>query len=329
MVFYAIRLKNQPQVQFAASITMEITQEKHNIIDHREGILEFSFFTAPCGITADGKHFDVGSGNIITLVPSSLYTISLPEMGAQERSSFTLASAAVFSPQMTVEQFDTEAKMPEPELWDDPDMFFLPLISSLTEEEYQQAAALITSIIDIYAAGRPSSRWLCLSDFYELIALLDTALRNTVQAVSRERYQTGTRYYIRKARKYIEAHFCGPLTLSEVAAHLEISPGYLCSLYRAATGRTVIETIQYLRVQKLRSLISAEPEKTMRELCTQVGFRDVRYVQRLFKRYYGISMQQCRKIDRGVSLYHENPWEKSDLDHDIFYDTPHPDESEE
>jgi len=56
------------------------------------------------------------------------------------------------------------------------------------------------------------------------------------------------------------------------------------------------------------------------EICAEAGMSDIRYAQRLFKKYFGVSMHRCRQQDFGISLYHRNPWEEDMLDHDIFND---------
>ena len=55
--------------------------------------------------------------------------------------------------------------------------------------------------------------------------------------------------------------------------------------------------------------------RTSARIC---GLHDRRYAQRLFKKYFGVSMQRCRQLGSGISLYHENPWKREHMESDIY-----------
>ena len=56
-------------------------------------------------------------------------------------------------------------------------------------------------------------------------------------------------------QNYMDMHFCEALTLSELAAAVHVSPGYLSRFFRQKTGRTVMETIAGKKIEYARQLL--------------------------------------------------------------------------
>ena len=103
-------------------------------------------------------------------------------------------------------------------------------------------------------------------------------------------------YYGVKAKKYIEKNFQTPLSVAEIADQLKISPNYLSSLFRQEFGITIIKYTNQLRMQEARKLIK-EQKYTIAEIAQRVGLSDTRYLQRLFKKHYGLNFRECIALD--------------------------------
>ncbi len=315
MVFYEIRIHSQPKIRFACSVQTAVESGCKNIIDHRKNIMELGIHEHDILVKTESGEHTIPKMAVGLYMPDDCYTITTPA------SVLCGTSIAVEIDDWEYIRHDTENVRGVIPLPDKEDIFtvFLPQISELSEEEFSLFAALLKNVISSYMMHTAAANLRCLSGWYEMVSILDRAFRRQIFGELGQERNSGY-YYAYKARKYICAHFRENLTLQSVADHLGISVNYCSTIFRKETGQTVLEYITGLRMQEIRTMMHTEPEMSLREVCESVGLHDIRHAQRTFKKYHGISMQKCRQIDRGLSLYHTNPWEKEELDHDIFGD---------
>lgn len=92
----------------------------------------------------------------------------------------------------------------------------------------------------------------------------------------------------------IELRYPEPLSLRDVAAAVNVSPGHLTSTVRRRTGRTVQEWITERRMVQARRLLAAT-DLPIGDVGTQVGIRDAGYFARTFRKVHGVSPVQWRQ----------------------------------
>jgi AraC family transcriptional regulator, transcriptional activator of pobA len=95
----------------------------------------------------------------------------------------------------------------------------------------------------------------------------------------------------------IEAGFRGPLTLTDVAATVGLTPGHLTTVVGRKTGRTVQRWITERRMVEARRLL-AETELTVEAVGARVGYRDPGYFARRFRHSHGASPLEWRRAGR-------------------------------
>jgi AraC-like DNA-binding protein len=91
----------------------------------------------------------------------------------------------------------------------------------------------------------------------------------------------------------IEQRYAEPLSLREVADRVGVTPGYLTTLVRRRTGRTVVDWITEQRMARARRLL-AETDQPVAEVARRVGLPDPGYFARVFKRSNGVTPRQWR-----------------------------------
>lgn len=96
----------------------------------------------------------------------------------------------------------------------------------------------------------------------------------------------------------IERRYPHPLSLRDVAAAVNISPGHLTSTVRRRTGRTVQEWITERRMVQARRLLAAT-DLPISEVGRRVGFPDAGYFARTFGKTHGSSPTQWRRAGAG------------------------------
>lgn len=95
--------------------------------------------------------------------------------------------------------------------------------------------------------------------------------------------------YTQYAKEYVQKNIHFPITQKSAAAHLSISPEYLCSVFKKTTG---LRFMQYVNTEKLEAIqaLMAKEHIHLYEAAALFGYSDPNYVSRLFKKYYGYSI---------------------------------------
>jgi AraC-type DNA-binding domain-containing proteins len=83
-------------------------------------------------------------------------------------------------------------------------------------------------------------------------------------------------------------------TVSQLAASLNISPRYLSDLLRQETGKTAIELIHIHLIGEAKNRL-ADQTGNISEIAYALGFENLPYFSRLFKRQTGVSPNQFKK----------------------------------
>ncbi len=78
------------------------------------------------------------------------------------------------------------------------------------------------------------------------------------------------------------------VTISELSKQVFLTPQYICSVFKQATRMTINEYMTELRVKKARQMLLSGQYK-LYEIAPAVGYRDVKYFSRVFKRLTGVS----------------------------------------
>lgn len=98
---------------------------------------------------------------------------------------------------------------------------------------------------------------------------------------------------VRKALACIDTDLAGDLTLRTLASMQNLSPGYLSTLFRKETGKTLTDYVNSSRMEHAADLLrtTALQVQTVAQYC---GIPDVNYFSKVFKRYVGLSPKEFR-----------------------------------
>jgi len=92
---------------------------------------------------------------------------------------------------------------------------------------------------------------------------------------------------VQGARTFLETHYRDPdLSLESVADHLRVTPNYLSRLLKASSGRSFVNFLCHLRMDKAKVLLE-DPRLRIAEVAERVGYRDQNYFCRHFKTVTG------------------------------------------
>lgn len=83
--------------------------------------------------------------------------------------------------------------------------------------------------------------------------------------------------------------------LNETAAYFDMSPEYLCRLFKKNLGENFSEYIKKKRFERALELLSGDEKISIAKITTMLGYKSQSHFQNIFKQEYGISPDAYRK----------------------------------
>ena len=96
-----------------------------------------------------------------------------------------------------------------------------------------------------------------------------------------------------RLQNYIEKHYMDKLTLQQIAQDIHANGSYLSRLYKMKTGQNLFDAINKKKMVKAKEYIR-QGNKSY-EIAQKVGFDDVSYFSRVFRKYEGCSPREYEK----------------------------------
>ncbi len=91
---------------------------------------------------------------------------------------------------------------------------------------------------------------------------------------------------LKKAKDYILQNYKKDISLDDISRELDISPYYFSKMFKDLSGMNFIEYLTDFRIEKAKRLLQ-ENERSMKEICWEVGYSDPNYFSRIFKKVTG------------------------------------------
>ncbi|MCR4705432.1 MAG: helix-turn-helix domain-containing protein [Lachnospiraceae bacterium] len=128
----------------------------------------------------------------------------------------------------------------------------------------------------------------------DVFALLDQTVCDIRDAVF-ENLKNREIRPIKFAKQYIEENKGMNISLEDLADQVGFSYNYFSSLFKKETGKTVTEYIQQVRIEAAKKLL-LEKEKKIPEIAALVGYNDVKFFTKQFKKAVGVSPGEFQKL---------------------------------
>ncbi len=155
-------------------------------------------------------------------------------------------------------------------------------------ENTAKAIRLIDKIIEL-SENHDTPSALLSGLFLELLGEIDIIAKKPTKNLA-----FTNQFYTDKAKKFIFANLKKPITQKQIAEHLGVTPQYLCSVFKASAGESIIKYINKLKLKQIQILIDRENVK-LHQAATIMGYSDPNYVSRLFKIYYGKNVTDLKR----------------------------------
>lgn len=100
--------------------------------------------------------------------------------------------------------------------------------------------------------------------------------------------------HVHAIKQYIMDNFYGDISLEKIADAIHLAPQYCCTLFKKHTGMSIIQYVQYQRIEYAKKLIITK-DYPLTEIAQSSGFQDYYYFSRVFKKQTGMSAKTYYK----------------------------------
>ena len=101
---------------------------------------------------------------------------------------------------------------------------------------------------------------------------------------------------VQQAITYIEHHYTEPLTIQQVAAHINFSTSHFSRIFKREVGRSFVDYVAITRINKALPYLRKQQYK-LDVISTKVGFNTPNYFSMSFKKYVGFSPKVYRNTE--------------------------------
>ena len=122
--------------------------------------------------------------------------------------------------------------------------------------------------------------------------LLDHLLRELLIFMGEPNFKQHNKHLI-EIMDYIDHHYSEPLCLSALGEHFSLSPSYIARLFKTDLSCKPSEYINQVRISAAKTMLS-QTNLTVTEIAERVGYSDVYYFSKIFKRIVGCSPLKAR-----------------------------------
>ncbi|MCT1400160.1 AraC family transcriptional regulator [Paenibacillus sp. p3-SID867] len=162
------------------------------------------------------------------------------------------------------------------------------------EEVYPVLRSLVLELDQRGTEGRMMTHMLFIQLLVCIARLYDERERSEVQQ---------SEFYIKRSVDFLHQNYDRNIQVKDVAAEVNLHPGYLHRVFRRGTGRTITEYLTMIRMEKAKMLLE-QTDIPIHEISDYVGVGSRQYFHMLFKKYTETTPVEFRlRKDRNAWKY--------------------------
>lgn len=123
---------------------------------------------------------------------------------------------------------------------------------------------------------------------FEARMMLEQLLLAISQNLDRQPQNFAASLKVEKIIQHMHSNIDGKITLPALSEIVRMTPGYLSRTFKEATGYTIVEYFNKLKIDKAKELM-IEGNKKVKEVAKELGFSDEFYFSRVFKKAEGMN----------------------------------------
>ena len=254
-----------------------------NARTHTDSMEIIQVISGKVSVILGTERFSAVAGDIIYIPPTMIFKVDSDENKAALRG-IVFDSSII---EANMENFDAE-------------IFYMFYLQSKTKIAHFDKSSSVYEALEK-----------CINDCYDEYVSKDVCYKLPIRAniylmmTSLLRYYCGSKdesdkmiYHnvlrLRPVMDYIGDCYCEKIYIDKLAEMISVSPDYFTKMFKESTGKTPIEYINGLRINRAMQLL-AETELPMAEIAETTGFCNPNYFHKIFKQYMETSPLVFRK----------------------------------
>ncbi len=165
----------------------------------------------------------------------------------------------------------------------------LPTVIGQDKPCYENIKKLVVQLIELDKERSEGYQLLTKSILYQF--LYDIYKCELMQKSNKNRKQSVDRIMV----EYLEQNYQKHIALEEVADRVNMSKNYFCRYFKQHFGKTFIEYLVQLRIEKACILLEKNRLSVL-EVALEVGYSNISYFNKCFKQIVGMTPSRYREI---------------------------------
>lgn len=137
----------------------------------------------------------------------------------------------------------------------------------------------------------PSAGFKCSALVYSILMQLFSFVTVSTADTSYEKHNK-----LQPVFTYIREHYHKPLTISDLADTIQVTPQYLCILFKELVHCRPFEYLTQYRISRSKQLLIAEPYTKIADIARTVGYDNESYFATIFRKLEGVSPSVYRRL---------------------------------
>ena len=133
-----------------------------------------------------------------------------------------------------------------------------------------------------------------LPDIHSILSFFKEKLELCLGSISSKK-EKSSRSFLDNSKEYIADHYNKQISLDLVAEHLHVNPEYFSREFKKEFGENFIDYLTRFRITKAKELLREENRKAV-DVCYLVGFNNIKYFTKLFKKVTGFTPREYRDL---------------------------------
>ncbi len=133
-----------------------------------------------------------------------------------------------------------------------------------------------------------------LQDFSRKFDFIEAFVRDFISFLNR-RHNHSDKRELGRAVKYLQHNYNRNISLPLLAEEVYVSQSYLCKLFKNEIDKTIFELLTEIRMEEARRYL-VNTDLTLAAIASRVGYNDVSYFSRVFKKREGVPPGQYRRM---------------------------------
>lgn len=139
------------------------------------------------------------------------------------------------------------------------------------------------------------------NSFQEGVRLISECYVNALEELIKQR-KYKNKLHLGEVKSYLDHHYAEPIGLEQLAKLFFVSKEYLSKAFKQEYGLTVTDYVVESRMEKAMEWLKSDEEVAIKRVAEMIGYEDVSYFHRVFKKHFGISPGEARKDAQGLKI---------------------------